>query len=172
MCELCAGKAVIRQAGEGEAVWFDGGLITITASAQDTGGAFATFEYIAPRGKATPLHRHPDADETFFLLEGTIKVHVDGVEHDGVDGATFVFRRDVPHAFAVTSERARLIMMLTPGGGENFFRAAGAPAERRDLPPPSERNLEQFQAAAAGNGVVLMGPPPFDMAAINGALTG
>jgi hypothetical protein len=58
-------------------------------------------------------------------------------------------------------------MMLTPGGGENFFRQAGVPAQRRDLPPPSERNLEQFQAAAAGNGVVLLGPPPFDMASIH-----
>jgi hypothetical protein len=59
-------------------------------------------------------------------------------------------------------------MMLTPGGGENFFRAAGSPAERLELPPPSERNLEQFQAAAAANGVVLLGPPPFDLATITG----
>ena len=167
MCELCSGKAIIRQAGQGESIWFDGGLLTITASAEETGGAFACFDYLAPRGKATPLHRHPDADETFWLLEGSIRVHIDGVEHDGTDGATFVFRRNVPHAFMITSETARLIMMLTPGGGENFFREAGARAERPELPPPSERNLEQFQAAAAGNGVVLMGPPPFDMAKIH-----
>jgi hypothetical protein len=57
---------------------------------------------------------------------------------------------------------------LIPGGGENFFRAAGTPAERPELPPPSERNLERFQAATAGNGVVLLGPPPFDMASIAG----
>jgi hypothetical protein len=31
-------------------------------------------------------------------------VHIDGVEHEGTDGATFVFRRGVPHAYAVTSE--------------------------------------------------------------------
>ncbi len=95
-----------------------------------------------------------------------MKAHIDGDEHDGDEGDTFVFRRGVPHAYAVTSESARILMMLTPGGGENFFRQAGEPALRRDLPPPSERNLEQFQAAAAGNGVVLMGPPPFDMSLI------
>jgi quercetin dioxygenase-like cupin family protein len=167
VCELCNGKAVIRHAGEGEAIWFDGGLMTITVAAADTGGAFAVFEYIAERGKASPLHSHPDADETFWILEGDIKAHIDGVEHAGTAGATFVFRRNVPHAYAITSERARILMMLTPGGGENFFRQAGAPAERRDLPPPSERNIEQFQAAAAGNGVVLLGPPPFDMASVH-----
>ena len=164
MCELCTGKAIIRHAGEGEPIWFDGGLMTITAAAEDTGGAFALFEYVAGRGKASPLHSHPDADETFWVIDGHVKVNVDGVEHEGGDGSTFVFRRDVPHAYAITSGTARILMMLTPGGGENFFREAGAPAERRDLPPPSERNLEQFQAAAAGNGVVLLGPPPFDMA--------
>ena len=168
MCELCAGKAVIRQAGEGEAIWFDGGLLTITVAAEDTGGAFAVFDYLATRGKASPLHRHPDAEETFWLLEGSIRVHIDGVEHEGSAGATFVFRRDVPHAYAITSESARLTMMLTPGGGENFFRAAGTPAGRPELPPPGERNLEQFQAAAAANGVVLLGPPPFDLATIAG----
>ena len=167
MCERCTGKAVVRQAGEGEAIWFDGGLLTITAAAEDTGGSFAIFEYTAGRGKASPLHSHPDADETFWVLEGDIKVHIDGVEHAGGTGATFVFRRGVPHAYAITSERARLLMMLTPGGGENFFRQAGVPAERRDLPPPAERNMEQFQAAAAGNGVVLLGPPPFDLAGVH-----
>jgi quercetin dioxygenase-like cupin family protein len=166
MCEHCVGKALIRRPGEGESIWFDGGLMTITASAEETGGAFALFEYVAGRGKASPLHSHPDADETFWVLEGTMKAHIDGVEHDGDEGDTFVFRRGVPHAYAVTSESARILMMLTPGGGENFFRQAGEPALRRDLPPPSERNLEQFQAAAAGNGVVLMGPPPFDMSLI------
>ena len=167
MCERCTGKAVIRHAGEGEAIWFDGGLMTITVAASDTDGAFTVFEYIAERGKASPLHSHPDADETFWVLEGDIKAHIDGIEHEGTNGATFVFRRNVPHAYAITSERARILMMLTPGGGENFFRQAGVPATRRDLPPPSERNLEQFQAAAAGNGVVLLGPPPFDMASIH-----
>ena len=88
MCELCAGKAVVRHAGEGEAIWFDGGLLTITAAAEETGGAFAIFEYVASRGKASPLHRHPDADETFWVLDGSIRAHIDGVEHDGTEGAT------------------------------------------------------------------------------------
>jgi quercetin dioxygenase-like cupin family protein len=166
MCELCTGKAIVRERGEGESIWFDGGLLTITAAAAETGGAFAIFEYEAARGKASPLHRHPDADETFWVLEGSIRAHIDGVDHEGPEGATIVFRRDVPHAYAITSPIARVLMMLTPGGGENFFREAGVPAERRTLPPPGERNLEQFQAAAAGNGVVLMGPPPFDMATL------
>ena len=95
-------------------------------------------------------------------------MHIDGVEHEGSDGATFVFRRDVPHAFAVTSESARLTMTLTPGGGENFFRAAGTPAERPELPPPSERTSSSSKPPRQANGVVLHGPPPFDLASIAG----
>jgi quercetin dioxygenase-like cupin family protein len=166
MCTQCIGKAVVAGPGEGEAVWFDGGLLTIKASAQQTDGAFALFEYFGPQGKASPLHRHPDADETFMVLDGSVLVHIDGHEHRGEAGSTIVFRRDVPHAYAITSPTSRIMMMLNPGGGENFFREAGRPAERLELPAPAERNMEQFQAAAGRNGVVLMGPPPFDMAGI------
>ncbi len=166
MCVSCRGKAIVHQRGEGEGIWFDGGLLTVKASAEDTAGAYAVFEYLAPAGKASPLHHHPDADETFYLLEGAMLVHVDGVEHEASEGATITFLRGVPHAYAITSEQARILMVLTPGAGLNFFREAGEPAASVTLPPPRERNLEQFQAAAAGNGVVLLGPPPFDLAAL------
>lgn len=169
MCERCVGRAVIHHAGEGEPIWFDGALVTIKAGMEQTDGAFSVFEFLASRGKASPLHLHPGVDETFCLLEGSMRVHIDGVEHEGTDGGTFVFRRDVPHAYVVTSEIARVIMMLTPGGGENFFREAGGAAERLELPPPTERNMEQFQAAAARNGVVLLGPPPFDLDDVSAA---
>ena len=148
MCELCTGKAVIRHAGEGEAIWFDGGLLTITVAAGDTGGVFAAFEYVAERGKASPLHRIP----TPTRRSGFSKAHQSAHRRCRT-------RRNRRRHLRVSPRRspclrghlrdARILMMLTPGGGENFFRQAGAPAERRDLPPPSERNLEQFQAAAA-----------------------
>ncbi len=32
-------------------------------------------------GKVTPLHIHPDSDETMVVLEGEILLHLDGAEH-------------------------------------------------------------------------------------------
>ena len=92
--------------------------------AEDTGGAFFLFEDVMARGKSTPLHRHPEADETVYVLEGEILVNVDGKEtRVGAGGMTFT-PRGVPHAFLVVSDRARLLTLQTPGIGQAFYRDA------------------------------------------------
>ena len=48
-------------------------------------------------GKATPLHTHPDSDETAVVLEGEILMHVDGADHHLGAGAVAVAPRGVPH---------------------------------------------------------------------------
>src|SRR3712207_7035133 len=56
---------------EGEALWgIDGALTTVKASAEQTGGRFALVEEVGRLGEGTPLHRHPEDDETFYVLEG------------------------------------------------------------------------------------------------------
>lgn len=161
MCEACEGKAAVRHAGEGEAWWYDGGLMTIKARPAETGGTISVTDVVVPRGKATPLHVHPDAEETFVVLDGELSVHVDGVDHQVGAGATSTIRRGTPHAFAVRSEVAHLIVIFSPGGGEQFFIDAGEPASTRELPPDGQQDLHRIRAAADKNGLVLLGPPPF-----------
>ena len=72
---------IIRAAGEGDKRSFlGGGLHTWKLTTEDTGGAFFMFEDVMAQGKTTPLHRHPEADETVYVLEGEILVHIDGQE--------------------------------------------------------------------------------------------
>jgi len=164
MCELCEGKATVMSADEGEGWWYDGGLMTMKARPADTGGSVSVIDVVVPKGKATPLHSHPEAEETFFVVSGELVVHVDGVDHRMSTGATSTIRRGTPHAFAVASPEAHLLVIFSPGGGEQFFIDAGQPAEARELPPEIERDMARLQQSAADNGVVLLGPPPFDFA--------
>lgn len=61
----------VRDNGEGEVRWFyGGGVMTTKASAAETGAAFLVWEDVMDGGKVTPLHQHPDADETFYMLRG------------------------------------------------------------------------------------------------------
>ena len=70
---MSTAQAIIRQDGEGEQLWFaGGGVFTIKASAAETGGAFMLFEDRVVRGKTTPMHLHPDEDETIYVLEGEL----------------------------------------------------------------------------------------------------
>lgn len=163
MCDACADKAAIRSPSEGDPFWFDGGLMTIKTPSDASGGSLSLIDVMVPLGKATPLHLHPDAEESFYVIDGDITVHVDGLDHELTTGATTTVRRGTPHAFAVRSSTAHLLVVFTPGGGEQFFIEAGEPALRRELPPERPHDLDRYRAAAEKTGLVLLGPPPFDL---------
>jgi quercetin dioxygenase-like cupin family protein len=150
-------------AGEGELLWYDGGLISFKEMGEHTDGAFSLFESWMPRGKATPLHVHPASDETFYVLEGEIVTHVDGEEGSASTGSVLVVPRGVPHAFAVTSETVRLLVLMTPADPiqEAFFRLAGDPAASATLPADAPPDLERTMSAAKQSGLQVLGPPPF-----------
>ena len=74
--------AFARPSSEGRDRWFfGGGIHRWLATSAETGGALILFEDQLEGGKTTPLHRHPDADETLFVLEGSITVSIDAHEH-------------------------------------------------------------------------------------------
>lgn len=153
---------IIRHAGEGEQLWFaGGGLMTMKASAAETREAFILLEDRMVRGKTTPLHLHPNEDETIYVLEGELLVHVEGEEHRIGQGGLFVAPRGVAHAFMVTSETAHILVLQTPGTGEAFYRAVTEPA--RSLAdasrPPDWPRLRE--AAERADTIELLGPPPF-----------
>jgi quercetin dioxygenase-like cupin family protein len=159
--------AVIRQDGEGERLWFaGGGVLTVKAAADETGGAFFLFEDHVERGKTTPLHVHPHEDELIYVLEGEVLAHVDGDEHRVGERGFFFAPRGVPHAFLVTSETARLLAWLTPGTGERLFREAGEPVTSEDdvSRPP---DFDRLRAVAESTGCLqILGPPPFEQATL------
>src|SRR5687768_3583744 len=97
---MTARAPIIRAAGEGDRQSFlGGGLHTWKLMTEDTDGAFFLFEDVMAKGKTTPLHCHPDADEMTYVLEGEILVNVDGKEtRIGAGGLSFV-PRGVKHAF-------------------------------------------------------------------------
>ncbi|MGH9274663.1 MAG: cupin domain-containing protein [Acidimicrobiales bacterium] len=150
---------IIRAAGEGDKQsFFGGGLHTWKLLAEDTGGAFFLFEDVMEKGKTTPLHKHPDADETVYVLEGEIVVNVDGIEtHIGPGGMSYV-PKGVPHAFLVVADGTRTLCMQTPGVGQAFYRGASEPAVdgAADIV-----DIARLKASAEENpGVELLGPPP------------
>lgn len=160
--------AIIRAEGEGDALWFNNDLFTFKATAEETDGALTLFEELSQRGKVTPLHMHPNADETFWVVSGEIHVYVDGAERTVGPGGVASVPRRIPHAVMVTSETASVITIVTPGCKEleMFFRDVGVPATTRTLPPSMPLPLETIRAAAMRHGsVVILGPPPFAMAA-------
>jgi quercetin dioxygenase-like cupin family protein len=153
---------VVRGEGEGEKLWFyGGGVHTWLATSAETRGTFLLFDDVMTMGKTTPLHSHPEVDETLYVLNGEILVHVDGREQKLGRGGIAMVPRGVPHAFMVTSESARLLTLETPGSSEAFYRGASEPLTP-SLEASAPVDFDRVRASAARNGgIEILGPPPF-----------
>ncbi len=158
-----AAVSIVRAAGEGEHLRFwGGGILTMKATAAETDGAFTLFEDHMPQGKTTPLHAHANEDETLYVLEGEIIVHIDGQNHRLGPRGTAVAPRGVPHAFLVTSPSARVLCLQTPGSAEAFYRGASEPVDAGTDPSGPVDFDRVRQSAERSGGMQLLGPPPFE----------
>jgi quercetin dioxygenase-like cupin family protein len=159
--------AVITTQDAGDHIWFGGGLVSFKVTTEQSGGALILIEHAAARGKRTPLHLHPEHDETGLLLEGELLLHVEGGAHRVGPGAAIRIPRGVPHALLVTSAIARSVWVVTPGGAmEEFFRQAGEVAPDPTLPPPDIDIARLLAVGEATGAMKVLGPPPFPAAAL------
>jgi quercetin dioxygenase-like cupin family protein len=153
------GSPLVRSGAECERRWFYGGGMHIWLVRPDeVDGAFMMFEDEMEQGKMTPLHTHP-SDESMYVLEGEIVMHLDGTDHHIAQGGIAVAPRGLPHAFHVVSPVARLLTLHTPGVCEAFYLDASTP-----LTPEVDRvvDFDRVRASARRNGGIdLLGPPPF-----------
>lgn len=148
---------IALEAGQGEALWFLGALVTVKVATDDL---FITDNH-APRGHGSPLHVHRNEDEWFLVSEGELTFWVDGQTIVAGPGAFVFGPRDVPHTFAVTSDEARFLLGTQPGTFGGFLRALAEPAAERVMPPPATEppDLERLAATAAEYGLEILGPP-------------
>lgn len=154
--------SIVRGHEEGARRWFYGGGVHVwKATAEETGGAFLLFEDRMTQGKVTPLHTHPDSDESMFVLEGEILMHIDGSDHRVGSGGLAVAGRGVPHAFMVISPEVRLLCLHTPGCCQAFYWDASEPLADGEH-PAGNVDMARVRASAEKNGgIEILGPPPF-----------
>lgn len=170
MSSAATAQPIVRATQDGERRWFLGGGLHIwKATAEETDGAFLLFEDRMGHGKVTPLHIHPDSDETMIVLEGEILMHLDGAEHTVGAGGIASAPRGVPHAFKVSgADGARLLCLHTPGCCQAFYRDASEPVSIDDTRSINAGpvDMDRVQASAKKNGGIdILGPPPFSQVA-------
>jgi len=125
--------------------------IMFKAAGPATGGAFDLFEVTTQPGGGPPEHVHPRNDEAYYLIKGACQVKL-GNEIFTATADSFIFvPRGTPHAFGNTStEPARMLVMVTPGGMQGYFEQlspllSGAPKEAEIA-----RILAQYSAEVTG----------------------
>ena len=147
--------ALMTASGEGRPVHVLGADLMIRVSSRDTDGAFTVFEGRIPPLEGPPLHRHPDQDESFYVVEGEFRFEVDGHEIYASAGASVVAPRGSCHTFQnIGSERGRMITTVIPGGLDLFFEEVEAVSPRGASPDPGKL-LPVFKK----HGQEMLGPP-------------
>ncbi|WP_346619839.1 cupin domain-containing protein [Blastococcus montanus] len=75
-------RGFVTHRDDAPAYWTLGELMTVLATAEQTGGAFSVLEERLPRGAEPPPHVHHREDESFLVLDGELTVRVgDDVFH-------------------------------------------------------------------------------------------
>ncbi len=144
-----------------QAVWFMGALVRVRASGENTAGCLDVLEHKGERGYSSPLHRHLAEEETFFVLDGELRVEVGGEAHAAGPGAVAFLPRQLPHAFVVTSPQAWFLTVHAPRGFDRFTLAVGTPATGTTTMPPEEvpPDPAALAAMARSYGIEILGPP-------------
>lgn len=136
--------------------WFLGCHVWLRAEAAQTGGGLGVIELLVPPGTSLPYHVHHYEDVALYVLEGAIRVFIDG--HSWLLGAGgFAFLpRGSPHGFrAEGKELSRSLLIASPGGVE------GVVAQLSSVEPPTgPPDLEELIAAAGRGGLELRGTLP------------
>ncbi|MFG0292541.1 MAG: cupin domain-containing protein [Phycisphaerales bacterium JB065] len=115
-----------------------GSICEMLLTGEDTNGAVTLARVWVPAGWENPPHIHWYEDEMFYVLDGEIEVSVAGQTTRLRSGESAHGPRRVVHSFANrTRDWARVLVTITPGGFERFFKAmhdanaAGAPSMDR-----------------------------------------
>ena len=136
---------------EGEALWFGGTLTMVKAAAKQTAGAYSLIEDLAPNGEGTPLHRHREDDEAFYVLEGELTFRLKDELFTRKQGELAFAPRGVPHTFANPGDAdARTLIVCTPAGFERYFEELA-----RVLPAGGLPDLVRISEIAGRYGLTL-----------------
>jgi quercetin dioxygenase-like cupin family protein len=130
---------------------FLGAGYRVRISGQDTAGTFAVLDTEAQRGHGSPMHIHRHDCEAFLVLDGILRVVVDGQEHEAGAGSAAVLPAGRPHGFVVTTATARYLTLHHGPMFEQFVASAGDDG----VSDPS-----RLSEIAATHGIDIVGPPP------------
>ena len=146
---------------DGEALWFNGALGLMRATAKQTDGRFAAFELRPRRGFAAPLHSHQNEDEFFLVLSGEVRLQHGDEIVEGIPGSFLYTPKGIGHSFHVDSDEARVLLFFGPAGVEGFFREVATPARSFSLPPADEPvpDRETIVGIMRRHGQTVLGPP-------------
>jgi mannose-6-phosphate isomerase-like protein (cupin superfamily) len=127
--------------GEGKTISFRGVTVICKVDAETTGGIWSLFEHIAEPGAAeAPPHWHANTDETFYVIEGRVRLRAGDRTEMLLPGSCAFVPRGTLHTFTNFGDAtARMLVHVSPGGRACTFQEVFDLVSRERLWPPADR---------------------------------
>ncbi len=136
-------------------------LATVLVDDSQTDGRFSLVELNGAPGDMPPLHVHDDEDETFYVLEGELELHI--AERAPVTlapGQAAYAPRGLAHVYRVTSpNQARWLVTCTGTGFARLIREIGVPVSAATLPVNPKFDPQHVAETAVRHGITILAPP-------------
>ena len=114
--------------------WYMGSVMTFLVNSGQTNGAFSITDYLSKPGNEPPAHTHDREDEFFYVLEGRIDAYIGKEVFGAGPNEGVYFPKFVPHTFTILTPYLRMLILMSPGGFEGYFRNMSEPARSLNLP--------------------------------------
>jgi quercetin dioxygenase-like cupin family protein len=143
-------------------------VVTYKALAIDTQGAYTVVEVIAPPQGGPPLMHVHTAQETFYVIEGTLTLRTAGpdgqpVMRDAPTGSVIHIPSMAPHTYRNLSDApVRFLAVTSPSGMEDFWAELGMKITDPANPPrpAGPPDMARVMAICAKHGVTFVERPP------------
>lgn len=138
-----------------------GAVFNFLARGSETEGRHALIKILVEKGAEPPAHIHSREDESYFILKGIIEYTIGADKLTVKEGEYVYLPKDVQHSFKILSERAEVLMWISPAGLDQWFWDNSAPApdgKALSIPhgPPSAEVIEHFVTSLQTYGVQML----------------
>jgi quercetin 2,3-dioxygenase len=124
-----AEAAYFLRRGEGPRHLLGGMLVTTLITSVQTDGGLSMFTVELPRAASVPAHLHERTTEGLYVLEGGIRLTLDGTEYSLRAGDYASIPPGTTHRWVGEAFFTKVIAMSTPGGLETLLDRIGEPTE-------------------------------------------
>lgn len=116
------GGGIVLLPGEARSIDVGGFAVTVHADASATAGQFSLIETREDdAGAGPPLHVHRDCSESFVVLAGGYRMHLDGRDFDCPAGSFVYVPRGMRHTFQSAEPHSRKLNLYAPAAMVGYF---------------------------------------------------
>lgn len=152
---------ILSATGKGPVFTAVGDVYRVLATGEQTGGAYAMLESRVLPGGGPPPHIHRREEESFYIVSGEVTFFLTDHKITAKPGAFVQIPRNTPHAFKNEgSAEARMLILVTPAGFDDFLAEFGTPAASFDVTPapPSDAEIAKLLSVAPKYGIEILPP--------------